>query len=177
MIVLRPPEEEDDAVLNVKDAVDANEDVEALVLVVALVGVVFGVSLTIYTSDLFEFVRTSEVVPVFPSALLLDRLRAEVGVMASSWLATPVGGLPCGGTSWTWRLSGWLDLDGGGRTNMNVCLWKVEGKQKWLVRMAIMVITAEGVRTGEGGRQGSYVFHSVCHGQRCGGDHRRVSIR
>lgn len=159
IIVLRPPEEEEDAVLNVKDAVDANEDVEALLvlalLVVALVG---GVSLTIYTSDLLEFVRTSEVVPVLPSvALLLVRLLAEVGVMASSWLETPVGGLPCGGTSWTWRFSGWLDLDGGGRTNMNVCLWKVEETKKrggWLVIMAIMVITVERreVEKGQAGR-------------------------
>jgi hypothetical protein len=124
-IIVRRPEEEEEAVLNVNDAVDAKEDVEALVVVVVvLVGVVFGVSM--YTSDRREFVRTSEVPPVLlPSALLLLRLLAEVGVVASSWVATPVGGLPCGGTSWTWRLSGWLDLDGGGRTNMNVCLWKV----------------------------------------------------
>ena len=28
--------------------------------------------------------------------------------------------LICGGTSWSWRLSGWLDTEGGGRTTMNV---------------------------------------------------------
>jgi len=26
-----------------------------------------------------------------------------------------------GGTSWTWRLSGWFDFEGGGRTTMNDC--------------------------------------------------------
>lgn len=30
------------------------------------------------------------------------------------------GARDCGGTSWTCRLRGWIDLEGGGRTTMNV---------------------------------------------------------
>ena len=66
--------------LDVNEAVEAKEEVDALVFVVALVGVVVGVSLTVYTSDRREFVRTREV----PVPLLLLRLLAEVGVVASS---------------------------------------------------------------------------------------------
>lgn len=96
----------EDAVLEateVKEAVDAEYmlDVEA--------------------SDRPELVRASDA----PSELLrLDVTEvAEVGVVdiPSPVEVTPDGGLALGGTSWTWRLRGWLDLDGGGRTKINVC--------------------------------------------------------
>ena len=75
-----------------------------------------------------ELVRASDA----PSELLrVDD--AEVGVVATSLVelvTTPLGGLAFGGTSWTCRLSGWLDFAGGGRTKINV--WRmvsVNGKK------------------------------------------------
>lgn len=68
-----------------------------------------------------ELVRASDA----PSELLRVDV-AEVGVVATSaveLVTTPLGGLAFGGTSWTCRLSGWLDFDGGGRTKINV--WRM----------------------------------------------------
>ena len=45
-----------------------------------------------------------------------------------------------GGTSCTWRLSGWFDFEGGGRTTMNAC---EDGRQ----------ILASVVQRDDGGRQ------------------------
>jgi hypothetical protein len=78
--------------------------------------------LDVEASDRPELVRASDA----PSELLrLDVTDvAEVGVVdIPSLEVTPDGGFALGGTSWTWRLSGWLDLDGGGRTKINV--WKI----------------------------------------------------
>ena len=55
------------------------------------------------TSERLEFVRDKETSDN-PSSL---------------GLRVPAGVRPVGGTSWTCRLSGWLDLDGGGLTTMN----------------------------------------------------------
>jgi hypothetical protein len=103
MIVRRP------AVLEEKDENDAVEVLE-------LVGVVLvGLSADNETSDCLESVRARDMPPS-----LLVLLLADVGVVASCWITTPVGGRLFGGTSWTWRFSGWFDLEGGGRTNINV---------------------------------------------------------
>lgn len=45
---------------------------------------------------------------------------AEVGV-DNTPEGRPEGSLELGGTSWTCKLSGWFDIEGGGRTNTNVC--------------------------------------------------------
>lgn len=78
-------------------------------------------------SERLEFVRLRSAPPP-PLELLLPVDRAEVGLDVDEETVdsfpltgvTPVGGRTLGGTSCTWRLSGWLDLDGGGRTKMNV---------------------------------------------------------
>jgi hypothetical protein len=61
-----------------------------------------------------------------PSVLRRDSVRASApcsSTDARRECVLPLLSFEDGGTSWTCRFSGWFDLDGGGRTMMNVCRW------------------------------------------------------
>jgi len=88
MIARRP------AVFEENEVVDEKDDVEALLEPVGVGVVLVVLSPDNETSDRLESVRARDAPP---SLLLL--LLADVGVVASCWFVTPVGGLLFGGTS------------------------------------------------------------------------------